>query len=156
MLISYNDAEYYPHLTGCSDDNLQLVRLLLAGTRLLVRLRSAPSAWFDTTLGYPQSDKLLPALLTFYLAAALGAVRLNTTRSDPPILTLGMSLEREDANDVDFGDLTNFLSKAKVRMVGEQNREFNIFNLCVTRHLQICVNLVFKHIHDACIYTICV
>ena len=34
-------------------------------------------------------------------------------------------------------------------------RESNIFNLCVIRPPEICVNLVFKHIHDASSYTIC-
>ena len=34
-------------------------------------------------------------------------------------------------------------------------RESNTtFNLCVTRHPEICVNLVFKHIHAASSYTI--
>ena len=33
-------------------------------------------------------------------------------------------------------------------------RESNIFNLCVTRPPEICVNLVFKHIHAASSYTI--
>ena len=33
-------------------------------------------------------------------------------------------------------------------------RESNIFNLCVTRSPEICVNLVFKHIHAASSYKI--
>ena len=33
-------------------------------------------------------------------------------------------------------------------------RESNVFNLCVTRPPEICVNLVFKHIHAASSYTI--
>ena len=35
-------------------------------------------------------------------------------------------------------------------------RESNIFNLCVVRPPEICVNLVFKHIHAASSYTICI
>ena len=105
------------------------MRLLLAlGTHLLVRVRAAPSSWFDTTLGYPQGDTLLPVLHTFYLAAAMVAVRQKTTRPDPPISTLGMPLEREDANDVDFDDLTKLLSKAKARMVSEQISHWFIEN----------------------------
>ena len=34
-------------------------------------------------------------------------------------------------------------------------QESNIFNLCVIRPPEICVNLVFKHIHAASSYTIC-
>ena len=34
-------------------------------------------------------------------------------------------------------------------------RESNIFNLCVIRLPEICVNLVFKHIYAANSYTIC-
>ena len=30
-----------------------------------------------------------------------------------------------------------------------------VFNLCVIRPPEICVNLVFKHIHAASCYTIC-
>ena len=34
-------------------------------------------------------------------------------------------------------------------------RESNIFNLCIISPPEICVNLVFKHIHAASSYTIC-
>ena len=34
-------------------------------------------------------------------------------------------------------------------------RESNIFSPCVMRPPEICVNLVFKHIHAASSYTIC-
>ena len=40
-------------MTGCSDDDPRLVSLLLVGTHLLVRMRSAQPAWFVITLGSP-------------------------------------------------------------------------------------------------------
>ena len=94
------------HLAGCSDDGLRLVCLLLAGTNLMVRVRSAQSVWFETTLGSPlsspQGDSSSPVLFTCYLAAVLIAIRQKTTRPNRPISTRGMSLEWEYADDVDF------------------------------------------------------
>ena len=92
------------HLADCSDDDLRLMRLLLAGKHLMDRVRSAQSAWFRTTLGSPQADSLSPVLFTCYLAAALVAVRQKTTRPNPPMSTRGMPLEWEYADDVDFAD----------------------------------------------------
>ena len=92
------------HLASSSDDDLQLVHLLLADTHLMVQVRSAQSAWFETTLGPPQGDSLSPVLFMCYLAAALIAVRQKTTRPNPPISTRGMSLEWEYTDDVDFTD----------------------------------------------------
>ena len=91
------------HLAGCNDDDLQLMRLL-AGTHLMVRVRSAQSALFETTLGSPQCDNLSLVLFTCYLAAALVAVRQKTTRPNPPISNRGMPLEWEYTDDVDFAD----------------------------------------------------
>ena len=82
------------HLAGCSDDDLRLVHLLLAGMHLMARVRSAQSAWFETTLDSPQGNSLSPA--------ALAEVR--QTRPNTSILTRGMPVEREYADDVDFAD----------------------------------------------------
>ena len=54
--------------------------------------------------------------------------------------------------------LTKMLSKAKAQMARGQGNKWLIdspkcFHLCVTRPPEICVNLVFKHIHAATIYT---
>ena len=52
-------------------------------------------------------------------------------------------------------DLTRLPSKAKAQMASGQGSHWLIesptyFHLCVTRCPEICVNLVFKHIHTHC------
>ena len=42
------------HQAGCNNDALRLVRLLLADTRLKVRVKTAHSAEFETTIGSPK------------------------------------------------------------------------------------------------------
>ena len=81
-----------------------LDKLLLADTRLKVRVKTAHSAEFETTIGSPQGDGLSPVLFTCHLAAALSSVRESSTRSNPPISTLGMPLEMEYSDDVNFID----------------------------------------------------
>ena len=109
------------HQAGCNNDELRLVRLLLADTRLKVRVKTAHSAEFETTIGSPQGDGLSPVLFTCYLAAALSSVRESFTRPNPQISPLGMPLEMEYADDVDFIDeekqpLVDLSSTAEVEL----------------------------------------
>ena len=69
-----------------------------------MRVKTAHSAEFQTTIGSPQGDGLSPVLFTCYLAAALSSVRKSSTRPNPPISPLGMPLEMEYADGVDFID----------------------------------------------------
>ncbi|KAI8519244.1 hypothetical protein Bbelb_025010 [Branchiostoma belcheri] len=89
---------------GCNNDELRLVRLLLSGTKLKVRVRSTHSADFETSIGSPQGDSLSPVLFTCYLVAALETVRRSSARPNQPVSELGMPLEMEYADDVDFLD----------------------------------------------------
>ena len=57
-------------------------------------------------------------------------------------------------------NLTRLPCKAKAQMTSGQGSHWLIespamYHLCVTRPPEICVNLVFKHIHVVSIYTIC-
>ena len=92
------------HQAGCNEDELRLVRMLLAETKLKVRVKTTYSAEFETTIGSPQGDSLSPVLFTCYLAAALSSLRTSSTRPNPPISSLGMPLEMEYADDVEFID----------------------------------------------------
>ena len=74
---------------GCKEDDLRLVRSLLAITRLRVRVNSTMSADFETTIGPLEGDSLSPVLFTCCLAAALRAVREHSTRPNPPISNIG-------------------------------------------------------------------
>ena len=89
---------------GCNEDDLRLVRILLAGTKLKVRVNSTYSAEFETTIGSPQGDSLSTVLFTCHLASAISLVRNCSSRPNPPISPLGIPLEMEYADDVDFID----------------------------------------------------
>jgi hypothetical protein len=88
----------------CDEDEIRLVRTLLAETTLKIRVNSETSDVFDTSIGSPQGDSLSPTLFTCYLAGALKSLRATSTRPNPPIADNGMPLEMEYADDVDFLD----------------------------------------------------
>ena len=91
---------------GCSDDEIRLVRFLLSNPVLKIRLNSAYSAEFVTTLGSFQGDSLSGCLFTLVLAGARHHLRsLILYRSIIPYNpnTL-IPLESEYADDVDFLD----------------------------------------------------
>ena len=56
-------------------DNVRIIRLLLSETNITVRGDDALSAPFNTTVGTPQGDSLLPVLFIVYLEAALRTLR---------------------------------------------------------------------------------
>ena len=115
------------HMAGCNEDELRLVRTLLAGTKLKVRVKSAYSAEFETTIGSPQGDSLSPVLFTCYLAAAISSVRRCSTRPNPPISSLGMPLEMEYADDVDFIDEEKDTLDRLLPTAGQILKDSNLF-----------------------------
>jgi len=82
------------------EDELRMIRLLLSGTHLSVRIGGATSQPFDTTVGTPQGDSLSPVLFIVYLEAALRDVR----RTAPPRVAsdAGIPFEIVYADDTDF------------------------------------------------------
>ena len=105
--IKWAKILYVLHQADCNYDELRLVRLLLADTKLKVLVKSTHSVEFKTSIGSPQGDGLSPMLFTCYLAAALPSVRESSTRPNPPISPLGLPLEMEHADDMDFIDEEN-------------------------------------------------
>ena len=90
---------------GCSEDDIRLVRLLLANTTVRVRVNSETSEAFISTNGSFQGDSLSGALFTLTLAGGLYHVRaVVPERPNPPISDTGMPLEWEYSDDVDFVD----------------------------------------------------
>ena len=91
---------------GCSEDDVRLVRFLLANTKLRVKINSETSAEFESTSGAFQGDCLSGNLFTLTLAGGLHHLRAVTTdiRPNPPIADNLMPLEWEYADDVDFAD----------------------------------------------------
>ena len=89
---------------GCTEDEVRLVRYLLANTTLQVKLKDALSSNFTSTLGAFQGDSLSGKLFTLVLAGALYDVRKKTGRSEPPISADGIPEQWEYADDVDYED----------------------------------------------------
>ena len=126
------------HEAGCNEDELRLVRSLLASTRLKVRVNSELSAEFETTIGSPQGDSLSPVLFTCYLAAALRSVRNRSTRPNPPVSEIGMPLEMEYADDVDFLDEEKVPLDTLQPIAAEDLKEHNLFmNEAKTEHTHV-------------------
>ena len=90
---------------GCSEDDIRLVRLLLANTKIRVRVNSTLSAEFISTNGAFQGDTLSGTLFTLSLAGSLYHVRaVVIEHPNPPISDTGMPVEWEYSDDVDFAD----------------------------------------------------
>lgn len=90
---------------GCSEDDVRLVRLLLADTTIKVRVNSETSVEFISTNGSFQGDSLSGALFTLTLAGGLNHVRaILPERPNPPISDTGLPLEWEYSDDADFND----------------------------------------------------
>ena len=95
---------------GCTDDDLRLVRLLLANTMLKVRVGVVGgelSAVFESLLGSFQGDSLSGKLFTLVLAGALIELRQRLAESpphipNPPISKEGMPLESAYSDDCNF------------------------------------------------------
>ncbi len=93
---------------GCDADEIRLVRLLLSNTKLRIKVNGTLSAEFESFLGAFQGDCLSGCLFTLVLAGALNELRLTLavtiSRPNPPISDLGLPLDTEYADDVDFND----------------------------------------------------
>jgi len=79
---------------------MRMIEVLLADTQLQVRLGSATSPYFTTTIGTPQGDCLSPVLFVVYLEAALRDIRSKTPRDIASDSLLPYDVEYAD--DVDF------------------------------------------------------
>ena len=62
-------------IPGLTDDDRQLIRILLANTSLQVQFNGVMTAPFQSTVGSPQGDGLSPLLFAIYLEAALRELR---------------------------------------------------------------------------------
>ena len=91
---------------GCSEDDIKLVRYLLANTKLRIKINKTTSGEFEVTIGAFQGDCLSGSLFTMYLAGALYHLRAVVIhiRPNPPIAQSSLPLEWEYADDVDFAD----------------------------------------------------
>ena len=90
---------------GCSDDDVRLVRFLLAYTTVTVRVNGATATAFISTVGDFQGDILSGSLFTLTLAGGLNQLRaMYVERPIIPIDENSMPLEWQYADDGDFID----------------------------------------------------
>ena len=95
---------------GCEEDEIRLVRLLLSNTKLRVKVNGTCtlSLEFQSLLGAFQGDCLSGCLFTLVLAGALNELRVTLSvqigRPNPPLSSIGLPLDTEYADDVDFND----------------------------------------------------
>lgn len=87
---------------GCSEDDIRLVRFLLSGTILRVRINNVKSSEFESTLGSFQGDALSGKLFTLTLAGSLNHARIVSLLPSPPISENSMPCETAYADDLDY------------------------------------------------------
>lgn len=92
---------------GCPRNGIRLVQYLLSNTKLRVCVNRTVSDEFEFNIGACQGDSLSGKLFTLNLAGALRHIRITTTcipRPNPPISNMGIPLESEYADDVEYLD----------------------------------------------------
>ena len=116
---------------GCDEDEIRLVRLLLSNTKLRVNVNGSLSAEFQSFLGAFQGDCLSGCLFTLVLAGALRDLRNRLTtsmnRPNPPITDIGLPLDTEYADDVDFNDEDEENLRALLPIATEVLKDWNLF-----------------------------
>ena len=116
---------------GCDDDEIRLVRLLLSNTKLKVNVNGTLSAEFQSFLGAFQGDCLSGCLFTLVLAGALRDLRNRLeaamNRPNPPITDIGLPLDTEYADDIDFNDEDEENLKALLPIATEVLKDWNLF-----------------------------
>ena len=116
---------------GCNDDEIRLVRLLLSNTKLRVNVNGTLSAEFLSFLGAFQGDCLSGCLFTLVLAGALCELRLMLVaklgRPNPPITDIGLPLDTEYADDIDFNDEDEENLRTLLPLATEILKEWNLF-----------------------------
>ena len=116
---------------GCDEDEIRLVRFLISNTKLRVKVNGTLSAEFHSFLGAFQGDCLSGCLFTLVLAGALKelriTLRIQLNRPNPPLSYLGLPLDTEYADDVDFMDENEENLKAILPQATETLRSWNLF-----------------------------
>ena len=116
---------------GCNDDEVRLVRLLLSNTILRVNVNGTMSVEFQSLLGAFQGDCLSGCLFTLVLAGALCDLRIQLVididRPNPPITELGLPLDTEYADDVDFNDEEEENLRTILPLATEILNDWNLF-----------------------------
>ena len=116
---------------GCDEDEIRLARLLLSNTKLRVNVNGSLYAEFQSFLGAFQGDCLSGCLFTLVLAGALRDLRnrllTSMNRRNPPITDIGLPLDTEYADDVDFNDEDEDNLRALLPIATGVLKDWNLF-----------------------------
>ena len=118
------------------EDEVRLIRYLLAGTYLRVRVGCELSESFQSTNGTPQFDSLSPVLFVIYLKAALCTVR---DKSPPrPATDSYLPSEIAYADDIDFVSTCQQWLRQVESVAEQQLGEWNLkVNRDNTEHMKV-------------------
>ena len=120
---------------GCSEDDVRLVRMLLANTKVTVRVNMETSTVFLSTRGAFQGDSLSGCLFTLSFAGSLYHMRaVCAARPIIPIadgegvadLPEGLPLEWEYSDDADFVDVNLNRLKSMLPVCTSVLREWDL------------------------------
>ena len=89
-------------IPGLTDDDRQLVRVLLANTSLQVTFNGIMTEPFQSNIGSPQGDGLSPLLFAIYLEAAIRELRASSPQRPQMDELCGLPEYAMYADDTDF------------------------------------------------------
>jgi len=115
---------------GCCEDDIRLVRYLLANTKLRIKINNTISLEFETSKGSFQGDAASGALFTLYFAGALNHYRavVMVIRPNPPYVPETMlPIEWEYADDADFADEDEEVLKEIMPICKEILEQWDLF-----------------------------
>ena len=115
--------ESIPEIT---DDDRQLIRILLSNTTLQVQFNGILTAPFQSTIGSPQGDGLSPLLFAIYLEAALRELRERGPKRPELDVILGLPEYAIYADDTDFISTCSVYLDLVQQAVGPIFVEFNL------------------------------
>ena len=115
--------ESIPEIT---DDDRQLIRILLSNTSLQVQFNGILTAPFQSTIGSPQGDGLSPLLFAIYLEAALRELRERGPKRPELDVILGLPEYAIYADDTDFISTCSVYLDLVQQAVGPIFAEFNL------------------------------
>ena len=87
--------------TGCTEDVISIVNMLLTNTALIVNIKTQ-SGRFAITLRSFQGERLSGNLFTLYFTGALNHISVISKRDSPPITEMTFPMEMKYPNYIDF------------------------------------------------------
>ena len=109
-------------------DEVAMCAILLADTKLQIKIDNSLSDWFITTVGIPQGDSISPVLFVIYFEAAIREIRSHIQRPELDV-QLNLPLDVGYADDLDFISTSkSFLETLEVEvcnLLGNWNLKMN-------------------------------